>query len=403
MQPGFHHEEPDPVLENWIESEHMRRFEYEGSESNPDLTDSHPKKDAPGKGQLTTGPYKSDDQRVPNPRQSVKSSGEPFELVRADQIGELSETADFVEGLLTEGGSSVIYGPSNTGKSFWVLELAAAVAMGNPFLGTMATDRGAVVYCALEGEHGARNRINALIHAGKLSDQAPLYLCFVQMSLLDRGDVSSLSASVRHAATDSGIPCHLVVIDTLARAMPGGNENECKDMGNLISAMDQIRSETKAHVALVHHSGKNQDNGARGHSSLRAAVDTEIRVTRAEGGGISSVHVTKQRDLPIIEPMAFSLTTIDLGTDRRGKPITSCIVTPECTALVSITSGPGRKPKCTKEQLLEILPVNSVKEWEGAAEAQFGIKRTQFNELKKQLINHKMVSKDKQTKQWTST
>jgi hypothetical protein len=395
--------ETDYAAENTVEAERMNRYEYAAAEVLPEWEHPDDKEKAPGKGQLTARHHISDDQILPNPKTAVNSHGEPFQLVRANQIREPSETADFVEGLLTEGGASVIYGPSNTGKSFWVLELAAAVAMGSPLHGRMETDRGAVVYCALEGEHGVRNRITAIKQAGKLNEEAPLYLCFAQISLLEKGNVSSLTASVKQAAKDAGIPCRLVIIDTLARAMPGGNENECKDMGNLISAMDQIRAKTGAHVTLVHHSGKNQDNGARGHSSLRAAVDTEIKVTRTVGGVISSVHVTKQRDLPIMEPIAFSLAEIDLGANRRGKPITSCIVIPECATHASIAHGPGRKLKYTKEQLLELLPVGSVKEWEKAAEAKFGVKRTQFNELKKQLVKDEMVSQDKETKEWIAT
>ena len=67
-----------------------------------------------------------------------------------------------MQNLLTAGGASVVYGPSNTGKSFWGLELAASVATGRPFMDSLEVDQGAVIYFALEGIHGARNRIHAL-------------------------------------------------------------------------------------------------------------------------------------------------------------------------------------------------------------------------------------------------
>ncbi len=53
-----------------------------------------------------------------------------FSYLRADQLGGVSEALDFVEGLLTEGGASVLYGPSNCGKSFWFVDLGAAVSSG---------------------------------------------------------------------------------------------------------------------------------------------------------------------------------------------------------------------------------------------------------------------------------
>jgi RecA-family ATPase len=70
----------------------------------------------------------------------------------------------------------------------------------------------------------------------------------------------------------------LVVIDTLARAMAGGNENASEDMGAFVRNVDRVRSATSAHTMIVHHSGKNKAAGARGHSSLRAATDTEIEI-----------------------------------------------------------------------------------------------------------------------------
>ena len=93
---------------------------------------------------------------------------EPFAIFRAGLSVGLAMAADFVEGLLTEGGASVIYGPSNCGKSFWVLDLAVAVATGKPFRGNREVDQGAVIYVALEGSHGVSNRIEALRREGKL-------------------------------------------------------------------------------------------------------------------------------------------------------------------------------------------------------------------------------------------
>ncbi len=170
-----------------------------------------------------------------------------------------------------------------------------------------------------------------------------------------------------------------------ARAMPGGDENQGKYMGKYLFEKDRIRAATGAHVMSVHHCGKNEDNGARGHSSLRAAMDTEIRVSRPSEGLVSLVTVTKQRDLPAIDPMAFSLETVELGADRRGNAITSCLVNPEGEIPSPQSKSPGRKAKCTPEDLLSLLPADSVKDWQKRAEEEFGIKRSQFLVHKKTL------------------
>jgi RecA-family ATPase len=108
--------------------------------------------------------------------------------------------------------------------------------------------------------------------------------------------------------------------------MAGGNENSPDDMGALVSAADRVRLETGAHVAFIHHSGKDDTKGARGHSLLRAAVDTEVRVEHGEENGTVIVRVTKQRDLECAGIFNFKLAKVTLGVNRRGKPITSCVV-----------------------------------------------------------------------------
>src|SRR4051812_18886432 len=70
----------------------------------------------------------------------------------------------------------------------------------------------------------------------------------------------------------------MVVIDTLFRALAGGNENACEDMGTVVANADRIRAATGACVLMIHQCGKDAVRGMRGHSSLKAATDSEIEV-----------------------------------------------------------------------------------------------------------------------------
>jgi hypothetical protein len=97
-------------------------------------------------------------------------------------------------------------------------------------------------------------------------------------------------------------------------------------MGALVSNIDRLRQTSGAHVMLVHHSGKDGAKGARGHSLLRAATDTEIEVSRDLLTGTSAARVTKQRELETGDEWAFTLRAVELGANRRGKPVTSCVV-----------------------------------------------------------------------------
>jgi len=313
---------------------------------------------------------------------------EPFPITRAGKTAGMVSVADFVEGLLTEGGASVVYGPSNCGKSFWILDLAVAVANGTPFRDGLETDKGAVVYCALEGSYGIRNRIEALKRAGRIQPETPLFFCFAPVSLLEAGHAVRLSESIKQAAAESDLPCRLVILDTLARAMAGGDENKGQDMTFAVSMIDAIREATGAHVALVHHCGKDEAKGARGHSSLRAAVDTEIEVTRPEGETVSTVRVTKQRDLSIGEPMPFTLKQVELGTDRRGNPITSCIVNHE-DSIMATARKTGRPPAASDEELLSLLPAVATSTWQKAASDELGVSKSAFHRALKRLHPHR--------------
>ena len=94
-----------------------------------------------------------------------------------------------------------------------------------------------------------------------------------------KADANALIALIREVETEFGEACVLLVIDTLSRAMAGGDENSSTDMAQFVANVDRIRDATKSHVLVIHHTGKDKTKGARGHSSLRAAADTELEVT----------------------------------------------------------------------------------------------------------------------------
>ncbi|WP_290608845.1 AAA family ATPase, partial [Janthinobacterium sp.] len=232
---------------------------------------------------------------------------------------------DFVEGLLTSRSMAVVYGESNSGKTFFVTDLALHIAASRPWRGR-EIDGGLVIYLALEGSLGIRNRITAWKESSGLADyDLPFIVVPVSVNLLDpNADAAAVIATVRAVAAQFNVPPRLIVIDTLSRAMAGGNENAPEDMTALIGTGDTIREQTGSCLLWIHHSGKDTARGARGHSSLRAATDTEIEIT--VDGQARMARVTKQRDLDGAGEFPFVLKVVELGTNRRGKAVTSCIV-----------------------------------------------------------------------------
>lgn len=297
-----------------------------------------------------------------------------LDLTWLHDISASLETHDFVAGLLGNGTASVIYGEPNCGKTFFALELALSVARGTEFFGRDVIPSG-VIYVALEGGYGIRNRIAAYLQHHGIDKEAaariPFAVVTTNVNLLEPdSDTPSVIAAIQAAADRIGEPIRLVIIDTLSRAMAGGNENSPEDMTGLIGGVDRIRMVTHCHVALVHHCGKETARGMRGHSSLRGAIDTEIEVSKqANGSGtISIAKVLKQRDLEIDGEFQFKLQPVTLGINDRGREVTSCVVepyTPEdpvSTAIQASKQKPLARGQATVFRALQELIARDGKE-----------------------------------------
>lgn len=246
-------------------------------------------------------------------------------LLYADEIQPVTTASDFVEDLLRDNEFSVIYGESNCGKTFFMLDLAMHVALGRKWR-DRHVEQGGVVYAALEGGHGTKNRIVAFREHHGIEGKIPLAVIPSNINFLDgKSDMPAFLEAIKMAKERMG-SVRMIVVDTLARAISGGDENSSMDMGQLIINADKLREITNAHIAFVHHSGKDSLKGARGHSSLRAAVDTEIEISRPDTDSPSTIKVVKQREMEMIEDMAFTLSRVSLGVNQRGKEVTSCVV-----------------------------------------------------------------------------
>ncbi len=228
--------------------------------------------------------------------------------------------APLIDKYLGRGEMSVLYGDSNTGKTFVALDWAYHIAMRRSWNGHRVHG-GLVVYVAAEAGESINARLEALYRRYKPEAEPLLAVvpCLVNL-YSPNADLKPLLALLDEIAKAYGQPIMFVVLDTLARVIGPGDENSARDMGILVQAVDRIRVATGAHVQLIHHSGKNKANGARGSSALRAATDTELEI---EGGRI---YVRKQRNGEQISGVGFRLVPADLGKNEAGDMVTSCTI-----------------------------------------------------------------------------
>ena len=252
------------------------------------------------------------------PTQQLDPRYERLRPLTLEQLASRPPRKMLVKGLLGAGEMSVWFGEPKCGKSFFVTNLGLAIATGKSWFGKKVM-HGAVVYVVAEGAGGFAKRIEAHRQHYNDIDEALFYPIPTSVNLLDpKADLEPLIhwIKIHHAL--------LVVLDTLSRTMPGGNENGPEDMGAYIANCDKIREQTGAHVLIVHHKPKGNSNTPRGHSSLFGAVDTLIKVEKKEDGNLATVEASKDDEDGW--KLGFSLEVIKVGDDEDGEEITSCAV-----------------------------------------------------------------------------
>jgi hypothetical protein len=247
----------------------------------------------------------------------------PFVLKNFDAIEIPSDPTYLIKDLLPDVGLAVVFGAEKCGKSFWLFDAMMHVALGWPYRGHDVI-QGAVVYCALEGGRGFAKRIVAFRQEfiAQDSDPIPFWLLDVRIDLVK--DHSALIAAIRTQLNNTKPAA--VVIDTLNRAL-NGSENDDEDMGKFIAAADAVRDAFSCLVAIIHHTPLSGGR-PRGHSSLGGADDCQISVERNDASGIVTCKVVHMKDEASDLVLASKLKRVEIGTDSKNNPITSCTVEP---------------------------------------------------------------------------
>jgi hypothetical protein len=246
-----------------------------------------------------------------------------------------------VKGVVPAHSFGGMVGEPSCGKSFLALDLAFTTGV----LARSEADwfghkcfHGGVVYLAAEGQQGFIKRVKALLNRHQIDPDPTLPFVLLPTAVDLRspeGDTAGLLVEIKAHAERMSAPLSLIFVDTLNRAMGGGDENSSEDMGAFIRNCDKLREATGATVVVVHHlnaSGTRE----RGHTSFKGALDFMLTVERGDMG--KSWRITKQKDGEDGEQFAFALQSVVVGVDDDGDDITSCIVQPSEKEVAQRTS-----------------------------------------------------------------
>lgn len=258
---------------------------------------------------------------LPNP--FLKSSAPPkqYAVIKGQDLKNRPDIEWRIRGIFPARGLGCVYGPSASGKSFLVLDMACAICMGVPWFGYKVN--ATTVFCiGLEGDAGYKGRVLAW----EIEHDSPIpsnlgFILQQRFSLLEKGDIEKLAAT---------IPQHsVVIIDTLNQAALGIDENSSKDMGRVIENASLLMRLINGLVILVSHTGKNTELGLRGHSSVFAALDGAIAILREGKSKTRQWKVDKAKDGQDGESHSFSLKVLETGRDGEGETLTSCVIVKE--------------------------------------------------------------------------
>jgi len=249
--------------------------------------------------------------------------------VKITRIGNYDYTKKtnwLIHDMFTNDSLVGIYGPSGGGKSFAVIDMGLCIATGQPWHGHDISNDMPVLYICGEGQQGISKRVAAWCkHNNHGYADIDFYITSGPVLFLSPEQYLDLIDKVSTLQSHTKKQFGAVICDTLNRNFGPGDENKTSDMTAFIQCMDGIRRTTGAAVIVVHHTGVAETGRARGNSSLRAALDTEIQVSRQLAGPVT-LSIKKQKDGPEHKPINFLMRPITIANDEDGEPIKSIIL-----------------------------------------------------------------------------
>lgn len=266
---------------------------------------------------------------------------------RAAEIIEAPGPAEIVEAVAWAGCITLVASASGTGKTFVLLDLAAAVSAGVAWHGR-ETLGGAVAYLSCESDALGR-RLRALrdVRGYRLEHVYVVRLSHPLSPLTtrdgeqrSRGELDAtdaLSALRDDLAEDGGPPIRLVIVDTVRASMTGSEDSSEHASAYLRAVKRVLAVVPEAGVILAHHAGW-QDGEAprkreRGSSAWRGNVDGTLYLEAGEYDRETRecpllLRTHKVRDGVKPQPLHLIRRTVELPgeCDRYGQPVTSCVV-----------------------------------------------------------------------------
>jgi hypothetical protein len=281
---------------------------------------------------------------------------------------------ELVAGVLHQGSKLAFGGGSKTFKTWTQLDLALAIAAGEPWL-SFKTSKGRVLFLNFEIQPPFfQQRIRAVADAKQIA------LAHGMIDLWNlRGQAAGyacLFPRIIERVKDGGYA--LIVLDPVYKIYGNVDENSAGDVAGLMNAIEALAVETGAAIAFGAHYSKGNQAGKEsidrisGSGVFARDPDSILNFTRHEEQDAFTVELTL-RNSPPVAPFVVRWLYPLMRRDESLDPS-------------KLKKPPGRTPQHTGDDILKLLTGDGLTatKWEKAAERR-GIRRRTFYRLKNAL------------------
>lgn len=237
---------------------------------------------------------------------------------------EMAKTAKapvyLIKGILEEDAHGIMYGASMSFKTFTTLAIAHSICTGRDFMGKKVKKTGTVLYVCGEGDGAMKRRTLAQVKQnGGFNDN------FMMLNGTIRIDNADDMARLKQAIDE--LKPVLVIFDTFASLVSSTNEQDNSDVGQALNLIKETCRNGSTSSIVVHHTGKDESNGARGASAFKNNVDFSFELKRKVKAMQTEMSCEKMKDGEDFLPVHMMATVVELGIfDDDGEESRSIVM-----------------------------------------------------------------------------
>lgn len=259
----------------------------------------------------------------------------PYDGYEAHEDYDIADQEFHVYPIFAKTETVILYAEPKVGKTAIALALALNLSAGENWGEFQIPSWGPSLYFALEGTRAVRLRVAAwkkyMREQGKvLPETLPTFVVEGSPAFYKEDTQKRHAEMIAHHSKMCekiyGQPLKVIVLDTLTKAMSGGDQNSAEDTAKLFDIIQLLRAKgITATIVFIHHKTKSVGT-PRGSSNIEAEADVLLDVSKE--GDLVSMKVARARSIEDGQVYHFRLEGIDLGKNKQGLPMAGVVPIP---------------------------------------------------------------------------